>query len=151
MEHIEVIIVSLLVSVAVLSAAARVNIPYPIVLVIGGARARRRSRAPGRALDPDLVLVVFLPPLLYSAAFFANLRDLRRDLRPISLLSIGLVLATMWSSRSSRTSSSTACRGRRRSRSARSSAPTDPVAATAIARRLGVPRRIVTRSSRARA
>ena len=41
------------------------------------------------------MLLIFLPPLLYSAAFFANLRDLRANLRPISLLAIGLVLVTM--------------------------------------------------------
>ena len=45
-------------------------------------------------LDPELVLVVFLPPLLYSAAFFASLRDLRYDIRSISMLAIGLVIAT---------------------------------------------------------
>ncbi len=58
------------------------NVPYPIVLVIGGLVL---GFVPGPAgtltLDPDLVLVIFLPPLLYSAAFFANLRDLRRDMR----------------------------------------------------------------------
>ena len=92
-------------------------------------------------LDPDLVLVIFLPPLLYSGAFFANLRDLRADLRTISLLAVGLVLATMvvvavvahevvdglsWPA----AFTLGAIVG-----------PTDPVAATAIARRLGVPRR----------
>ena len=46
-------------------------------------------------LDPDLVLLIFLPPLLYGAAFFTSLRDLRRNARPIALLSIGVVLATM--------------------------------------------------------
>ena len=50
---------------------------------------------PDVELDPDLVLVIFLPPLLYSGAFFANLRDLQANLRPITLLSIGLVLATV--------------------------------------------------------
>ncbi len=47
--------------------------------------------------------MVFLPPLLYSAAFFASLRDLRFDLRSISLLAVGLVIATAWRSPSSRT------------------------------------------------
>src|SRR5918992_1206422 len=46
-------------------------------------------------LEPELVLVLFLPPLLYSAAFFSNLHELRRDMRAISLLAVGLVLATM--------------------------------------------------------
>ena len=46
-------------------------------------------------LDPDLVLLIFLPPLLYGAAFFTSLRDLRDNARPIALLSIGVVFATM--------------------------------------------------------
>ena len=46
-------------------------------------------------LDPDLVLLIFLPPLLYGAAFFTSLRDLRDNARPIALLSVGVVFATM--------------------------------------------------------
>jgi CPA1 family monovalent cation:H+ antiporter len=83
------------VSVAVLAAAARaIDALYPIVLVLGGA-VMGFIGAAGRPPHPDLVVVLFLPPLLYSAAYFANLRDLRTDLRPISLLAIGLVLFTM--------------------------------------------------------
>ena len=97
MGDVEVILVALLISVVALSAAARaMNVPYPIVLVVGGALLGLLPIGiPEVELDPDLVLVIFLPPLLYSGAFFANLRDLRADLRPIALLSIGLVLATM--------------------------------------------------------
>ena len=82
-DEVEIILVALLVSVAVLSAAARaINVPYPIVLVIGGAiMGLAPLGLPEVELDPDLVLVIFLPPLLYSGAFFANLRDLRADLR----------------------------------------------------------------------
>lgn len=144
MGGVEVILVLLLVAVAGLSATARhLNVPYPIVLVLGGAAIGALPLHNVR-LDPDLVLVVFLPPLLYSGAFFANLRELRADVRTISLLSVGLVLATMtavavvahaviddlpWS----------ACFAL-----GAIVGPTDPVAALAIAGRLGVPRRIVT-------
>src|SRR5215207_555806 len=96
MGEVEAVLVSLLVAVAVLGAAARaMNIPYPIVLVIGGLVLGFTPGLPRAELDPELVLVVFLPPLLYSAAFFANLHEIKRDLRAISLLAIGLVLATM--------------------------------------------------------
>ena len=79
-----------------LAAAARaIDIPYPIVLVIGGLVLGFMPGLPEVELDPELVLVIFLPPLLYSAAFFANLHDLRHDLRSISLLAVGLVLVTM--------------------------------------------------------
>ena len=88
------------------SRAARRASPALLVLapilrdpVSDPARARRaRARLrPGAAAtsscDPELVLVAFLPPLLYSAAFFTSLRDLRANARPISLLAVGLVLA----------------------------------------------------------
>ena len=97
---------------------------------------------PNVALDPDLVLVVFLPPLLYSAAFFADLRSLRGYARALSLTAVGLVLLTVvlvavvghtvldlsWPLAFALGAIVS---------------PTDPVAATAIMRRLGAPRRIV--------
>jgi hypothetical protein len=95
-HEVEAVLVSLLVAVAVLGAAARaVNIPYPIVLVVGGLAMGFLPGLPDAELDPELVLVIFLPPLLYAAAFFANLHDLRRQLRPITLNAVGLVLLTM--------------------------------------------------------
>jgi Na+/H+ antiporter len=145
MEDVEVVLVVLLVAVVVLSAAARaINVPYPIVLVIGGALLGLSGGLPEIELDPDLVLVIFLPPLLYTGAFFANLNDLRRNLRPILLSSIVLVLATVvvvavvahelipgvsWPV----AFTLGAIVG-----------PTDPVAGTEIARRLGVPRRMIS-------
>ena len=96
MHEVELVLISLLVAVAGLATAARLaNIPYPIVLVVGGLVLGFVPGLPNVELAPELVLVLFLPPLLYSAAFFANLRELRADARSISLLAIGLVLATM--------------------------------------------------------
>jgi CPA1 family monovalent cation:H+ antiporter len=145
LHDLEIIIIALLVSVTVLSAAARaINVPYPIVMVIGGVLFGLVPGLPPVELDPNLVLLIFLPPLLYTGAFFANLRDLRDDLRPISLLSIGLVIATVivvavvahefiddlsWP----------VCFVL-----GAIVGPTDPVAATTIMRRLGVPRRMVS-------
>jgi monovalent cation/hydrogen antiporter len=145
MHDVEFVLISLLVGVAVLAAAARaVNIPYPIVLVVGGLGMGFLPGLPDVELEPELVLVIFLPPLLYSAAFFANLHELRRNLRPISTLAIGLVVATMcvvavvahtlidglpWGAAFALGAIV---------------APTDPVAATTVARRLNVPRSIVS-------
>src|SRR3954453_1334479 len=96
MNQAELLIVGLLVGGAGLSALARwLSIPYPIVLVVGGALFGFVPGVPEVHLDPDVVLVIFLPPLLYGAAFFANLNDLRRNLRGLTLSSIGLVLVTM--------------------------------------------------------
>jgi Na+/H+ antiporter len=144
-QEVELVLISLLVAVAGLAAAARaVNVPYPIVLVVGGLALGFVPGLPEVELEPDLVLVIFLPPLLYSAAFFANLHDLKRDMRAISLLAIGLVLATMcvvavvahavvdglpWGAAFALGAIV---------------APTDPVAATTVARRLAVPRRLVS-------
>jgi monovalent cation/hydrogen antiporter len=95
-EHVELVIFGLLVGAAGLAVVARVlGVPYPITLVLGGVAIGFVPGVPEVELDPDLVLLIFLPPLLYGAAFFTSLRDLRRDARAISLLSIGLVAVTM--------------------------------------------------------
>src|SRR3979409_273961 len=96
MGQAELLIVGLLVAVTVLSALARrLALPYPIVLVIGGALFGFIPGVPAVKLDPNVVLVIFLPPLLYAAAFFANLNDMRANLRGLTLTSVGLVLVTM--------------------------------------------------------
>src|ERR1700710_2593168 len=96
MHEVELVLVSLLLSVAVLGTAARViGIPYPIALVLGGLVLGFVPGLPHVELKPEVVLVIFLPPLLYSGAFYVSLRDVRRDLRVISLQAIGLVLFTM--------------------------------------------------------
>jgi Na+/H+ antiporter len=93
--NFEIFLAALFVLVAGLNVLAqRLSIPYPIVLVAGGLVLGAVPGLPNVTLDPNLVLVVFLPPLLYSASIFADLRALRSNLRPILLLSIGLVLLT---------------------------------------------------------
>ena len=143
MEHVEIFIVALFVAVAGLNAIARwLSVPYPIPLVIGGLVLGFLPGMPEIELDPELVLAIFLPPLLYSAAFFSDLHALRSDVRAISLLSVGLVLATL---------AAVAVVGHEVIGLSWPMAfalgaivsPTDPVAATAIMRRLGAPRRIV--------
>src|SRR5919201_2623672 len=96
MGHAELLIAGLLVAVAGLSALARhLSVPYPIVLIVGGAVFGFVPGLPQVKLDPAVVLVVFLPPLLYVASVFANYGDLRANLRALTLSTVGLVLATM--------------------------------------------------------
>jgi monovalent cation/hydrogen antiporter len=97
MHEIQIVLVSLLLSVVVLGTVARlINVPYPIVLVIGGlVMGFVLGPDDTVTLDPDLVLVIFLPPLLYSSAFFANLQDIRRGIRVVTVQAVGLVLVTM--------------------------------------------------------
>lgn len=133
----------LVVGVALLGVAPLVRIPYPILLVLGGVVVGFLPGIPHVALPPELVLVAVLPPLLYAAAFFTSLRDLRANIRPLSLLAVGLVLVTV-------VVVAVACHEGISGLSWPTSfvigsvvAPTDAVAATAIASRLGIPRRLV--------
>src|SRR5919204_6589734 len=145
MGQAELLIAGLLVAVAGLSALARrMSIPYPIVLVVGGALFGLIPGVPKVRLNPDVVLVVFLPPLLYAAAFFANFGDLRRDLRSLSLSSIGLVLVTTCAVAvaAHRLIDGMTWAGAFTLGAVVS--PTDPLAGAAIMRRVGVPRRLVS-------
>ena len=145
MHDVEFVLVSLLVSVAVLGAAARaVDIPYPIVLVVGGLALGFVPGLPDIVLAPELVLVIFLPPLLYSAAFFANLHDLRTSLRPITLQAVVLVLFTMCAVALTIKALVPDMPWGAAFTLGAIVAPTDPVAATTIMRRMAVPRRIVS-------
>ena len=144
MEHIEAVIISLLVAVAFLSAlATRIGIPYPILLVVGGLALGFAPGIPDVRLEPDLVLVVFLPPLLYSAAFFANLRELRADARTITLTSTVLVVATAAAVAVAMHALVDGIPWAVAFAMGAIVAPTDPVAATEILRRFAVPRRLV--------
>jgi CPA1 family monovalent cation:H+ antiporter len=145
MHQVELLLISLLLAVAVFGTAARIiGVPYPIVLVIGGLLLGFVPGLPRVELQPDLVLVIFLPPLLYAAAFFANLRDLRENLRVITLLAIVLVLFTMTVVAVIAHAAIPGIPWAVAFTLGAIVAPTDPIAATTIARRLGVPRRIVT-------
>ena len=85
----------MLATVAALALLARkIPVPYPILLVLGGLVLALIPGLPQARLDPELVFLVFLPPLLYPAALFTPWRDFRVNLRPILLLAVGLVLFT---------------------------------------------------------
>src|SRR3989441_7976676 len=77
-----------------LSLAPTLRLPYPILLVLGGLALGFVPGIPHVALQPDVVLVAILPPLLYSSAFFTSLRDLRRNVRALSLLAVGPAFST---------------------------------------------------------
>jgi Na+/H+ antiporter len=140
---LQIVIAALFVSAAGLNALANwLDVPYPIPLVLGGLAIGLIPGIPDIRLDPDLVLLIFLPPLLYAAAFFADLRSLRADARVISINAIGLTLFTV---------GSTAVIAHELIGLPWAMAfalgaivsPTDPVAATTIMRRVGAPRRLV--------
>ena len=89
------LVFSLLVAIVVLATiAARLRLPYAIMLVLGGLLLSFIPGLPTITLDPALILFLFLPPLIYSSAWTTSWREFRTTLRPILLLSVGLVLAT---------------------------------------------------------
>jgi monovalent cation/hydrogen antiporter len=143
LHELEIILV-LLAGVAALAALARrIGVPYPILLVLGGLVLAFVPGLPRVELEPGIVFVLFLPPLLFASAYFTSWRDFRANIRAIGLLAVGLVLVTVvavaaiahlvvglsWPA--------AFVLGAIVS-------PTDAIAATSIAQRLGVPRRIVT-------
>jgi CPA1 family monovalent cation:H+ antiporter len=144
LKEIEVML-GLLAAVAGLALLSRrMPIPYPVLLVIGGLVIAIIPGLPHVPLNPEIVFLLFLPPLLYPAALFTPWRDFRANLRPISLLAVGLVLFTTISVGllahyfiPGVPLSAGFALGAIIS-------PPDAIAATAIAEQLHVPRRIVT-------
>src|SRR5881296_478736 len=144
LHQLETVIALLAAVLALATAARRVLIPYPIFLVLGGLVIGLVPNIPIVRLDPDLVFLVFLPPVLYSAAYFTSLRDFRANLRPITLLAIGLVLATTAVVAAVARFVMPGLSWPAAVALGAIVSPPDAVAATAIARRLGIPYRIVT-------
>ena len=144
MIHTVETILGLLMVVASLAILARkLGVAYPILFVIGGLVLGLIPGMPRVRLNPELVFLFFLPPLLYPAALFTSWRDFRANLRPICMLAIRLVLVT---------TISVAVVAHRLLGLPWAAAfvlgaivsPPDAVAATAIAHRLRIPRHLVT-------
>jgi monovalent cation/hydrogen antiporter len=127
---------------ALLILAGPLRIPYPILLVLGGLLLGFAPGAPTVTMSPDVVLIGILPPLLYVSAYSTGLRELRQNLRPISLLAIGLVAMTTVGVALVAHAITDLPWAEAFILGAVVS-PTDPIAATAIGRRLGVPRRVI--------
>lgn len=131
-------------STAIAGLARRTPVPAPLVLVTAGLVASFIPGIPDYTLDPHIVLPLVLPPLLHSAALDASYLDLRANLRPVALLSVGYVLVATFlvgyvaylvipglPLAAALVLGAVV-------------APPDAVAATAIARRLGLPHRVTT-------
>src|SRR5262245_6152815 len=144
LHQLETVIALLAAVLALATAARRVLIPYPIFLVLGGLVIGVLPRVPVVRLDPDIVFLIFLPPVLFSAAYFTSLRDFRANLRPITLLAVGLVLATTAVVAAVARVVMPGLSWPAAIALGAIVSPPDAVAASAIARRLGIPFRIVT-------
>ena len=93
-ETLEIVLLVLSCVLRSMSAARRLPIPYPVLLVIVGLLVSLVPGLPSLRLDPDLVFFVFLLPVLWAAAYLTSWRDFRNNVRPITLLAVGLVVAT---------------------------------------------------------
>ncbi len=134
----------LLVFVAVFAGLARrLKVPYPILLVIAGLVLSFLPGMPRIGLDPSLVILVFLPPLLYSAAWTLSWREFQRNFVSIAMLAVGLVLFTVVGLALAAGSLLPGFDWRSGVLLGAVVAATDAIAATSIARRVGLPQRIV--------
>ncbi|HEY6640817.1 Na+/H+ antiporter [Povalibacter sp.] len=141
---LELVALLLLVLVIALAALARrLDIPYPMLLVIGGLLLGFFPLAPAVVLDPDLVFLVVLPPLLFASAYATQWKNFRAHLLSISLLAIGLVAMTVVGAAAVGHLMLPGFDWRMGLVLGAVVATTDAIAATAIARKLGLPKTIV--------
>jgi Na+/H+ antiporter len=143
LHDVETVFLLLLVLVAVFAIIARrIDIPYPIVLVIAGLGISFVPGLPRITLDPNVVFLVILPPLLYSGAWVTSWREFRFNLVSISLLAVGLVAFTVWGVAEFADRFIPGLGWKEGFLLGAVVSPTDAIAATSIARRLGLPRGI---------
>ena len=144
MESIVDVVVLVAISVLGAALARRLGFVAPLVLLVAGLGLSYVPGFPEAHLEPELVLIGILPPLLYVAALQTSVPAFRRSLRPILLLAVGLVLVTAFvigfvvhALLPGVPLAACVALGA-------IVAPPDAVSATAIARRIGLPRRVVT-------
>jgi len=144
MDILGALLVELIVIAVLFEVARRIGVPYPSLFVIGGLALGFVPGLPHITLSPDLVLIAFLPPLLFGAAFETPLRDVRRWLWPIGRLSIGLVILTTLAVAVVAHALVPSLGWAAAFALGAIVAPTDALAATTVFRRYGVPRLILT-------
>src|SRR5215471_11896143 len=130
-------------AVAFALLARRVHVPYPVVLVIGGLSLSLIPGAPQVRLDPNFIFYGVLPPLLYAAAWSTSWRDFSHHLVSIVSLACGLVMFTIIGVAVVASLLLPGFDWRVGAILGAIVAPTDAIAATAIAARLRLPRRLV--------
>jgi len=144
MSVLEIVIFLLLCAVALGWVSRRAGLPYPIALVLGGGALGFVPKLPPLQFDPQYLLVLVLPPILYQAALLTSWRDFKANLRPIGLLAIGLVIVTMLVVAATMRFLLPEMPWAVAFALGAIVSPPDAVAATAILSKLNMPRRIVT-------
>jgi CPA1 family monovalent cation:H+ antiporter len=144
MHFLEVLLFLLFCAVALGWFARHFSFPYPIALVVGGGLLGFVPGLPTLNFDPQLLLALVLPPILYQAALLTSWRDFKANLRPISLMAIGLVIVTTLAVGLALKLLIPDCPWAAAFVLGAIVSPPDAVAATTILSRLNIPRRVVS-------
>jgi CPA1 family monovalent cation:H+ antiporter len=144
MHFLEVLLFLLFCAVALGWVARHFNFPYPIALVVGGGMLGFVPGLPTLNFDPQLLLALVLPPILYQAALLTSWRDFKVNLRPIGLMAIGLVIVTTLAVGLALKWLIPDCPWAAAFVLGAIVSPPDAVAATTILSRLNIPRRVVS-------
>lgn len=143
MAYVELALLLSALMLALTGIARRLLVPYPILLVLGGLALAFVPGLPAIRLAPDLVFLGALPPILWAAAFFTSVREFKRNVRAISLLALGLVVATTLAVGVVAHALLPGISWAAAFALGAIVSPPDAVAATAVLGRLGVPRQVV--------
>lgn len=141
---VQAIVLLLLAMVAAFAVVAqRLKVPYPIVLVIAGLGISFVPHVPRVPLDPNLVFLIFLPPLLYAAAWMTSWQAFRFNLVSIAMLAVGLVAFTVFGVAAVADQFITALDWKSGFLLGAVVATTDAIAAASIAKSIGLPKQMV--------
>ena len=143
-QSVETILTLLGLTTLLAFLAQKARVPYPIFLVLGGMGLAFVPGLPSVSLDPQLVFLFFLPPILYAAGYFTSWRDFRANIVSITLLAVGLVIATTLAVAAVVVALVPGVPWPAALVLGAVVSPPDAVAATAIARRVRLPRQVVT-------
>src|SRR6476469_5775734 len=141
---IETVFIVLVIATLLSYLARRLKVAEPILLLLGGVTLGFVPGLPRISLEPDVVFLLFLPPILFAAAYFTPIRDFKANVRPILLLAIGLVMFTTLAVATVAYALVPGMAWPVALTLGAIVAPPDAVAATTVLQRLGVPRRVVT-------
>ena len=144
LRNLELTIALLALVLLLVQLSKRIPLPYPSVMALTGLLIALVPGIPTVEINPEFVLVVFLPPILYSAAWNTSWPEFKRNLRPIGFLAIGLVFATMFAVAAAVHAAVPTMPWAVALLLGAIVSPPDAIAATAIFERLGVPRRLVS-------
>ena len=144
LRNLELTIGLLALVLLLVQLSKRIPLPYPAVMALAGLLIALLPGIPIVEFNPEFVLVVFLPPILYSAAWNTSWPEFKRNLRPIAFLAVGLVFATMVAVAMAVHAAVPTMPWAVAFLLGAIVSPPDAIAATAIFERLGVPRRLVS-------